>query len=92
MLFTADLRAFSAEKRVKPEVHGIKSEGMWGDLKPDDHDGLTKRKIKEGDEIPIKNEPTPEIGSQRALAGDDVFVAAAEQLFTARKTKRRRVK
>lgn len=96
VLFTADLRAFSAKQAIKPEVSQMKIEDKTEALehvKPEVDELKTERTVDECDHIYIKNETLPGNGLKRVTAEPcDTAVMVAEQLSTTRKVKRRRAR
>ena len=96
VLFTADLRAFSAKQAIKFEVSQMKMEDKTEALehiKPEVDEIKTERTVDECDHIHIKNETLPGNGLKRVTPeGCDTAVMDAEQLSTSRKVKRRRAR
>lgn len=96
VLFTADLRAFSATQMIKPEVSEIKIEDKieaLGHIKPEVNELKTEGTVDECDHVYIKNETLPDNGLKRVMAGtSDTGAMVAEQLSTSRKVKRRRAR
>lgn len=94
VLFTADLRAFSAKGIVKTLVGEVKTEidtETWEILKTDFGVIKAEKSTETCDDIYIKDEILPEIRLKRVIAEDDKVVIA-EQISATRKAKRRRAR
>lgn len=93
VLFTADLRAFSAKVVVKPEIsEETKAIGeIQGNVKLEVDNFKTDEGSIEGrEQVCTNDETTPERRWKRARADGDQAAHAAEQLYSRSKTKRRR--
>lgn len=95
VLFTADLRAFSAKVIVKPEIseEAKAIEDIRGDLKLEVDDfTIDQGSIEGADQVYTNDETTPERGLKRVMADGDKAAIAAEQRYSRTKTKRRRAR
>ena len=93
VLFTADLRAFSAKVMIKSEVsEGAKANGeMLGNLKLEVSDYKAEQgSIQQYDPMYITDETVSERSLKRVIADGDAGAIAAEQLSSRSKAKRRR--
>lgn len=93
VLFTADLRAFSAKVIVKPEIseEAKAIEEIRGNLKLEVDDFKVDQKGMDGEnQVYTKDETPPERGLKRVMADGDKATPAAEQLYSRTKIKRRR--
>ena len=93
VLFTADLRAFSAKVIVKPEISEeaeVIGE-VQGQLQSEVDNFRTDEGSTEGrDQVSTKNVTTLDRRLKRVIADGDKAAIAAEQLYSRSKTKRRR--